>query len=154
VDVGDADPLDYLFFGGRNKSPTDRPAHFAHANTAESLIGVWLAVGKDSTEERLLARLGATLQDEERDAPEPWRRVRVARLPEGEVRLGPGGRAQGRRIEGATVRVRDLPAARRILERDPRIKDAIVANRDASSLFLPPAVTHGLWLEFRQGEGR
>ena len=32
-----------LFFARRQHSPTDRPEHFAHANTAFSLAGVWLA---------------------------------------------------------------------------------------------------------------
>ena len=42
----DVDPLRYIFMFGRNQSPTDRPEHFAHANTAESLIGAWLAAGR------------------------------------------------------------------------------------------------------------
>src|SRR6185503_11500621 len=33
----------HLFFGGRQRSPTDRPEHFAHPNSAVGLIGVWLA---------------------------------------------------------------------------------------------------------------
>jgi hypothetical protein len=48
--------LKRLFFARRQHSPTDRPEHFAHANTALSLAGVWLAgaVG----EQRLLPMLG------------------------------------------------------------------------------------------------
>jgi hypothetical protein len=34
--------LGYVFFAGLNQSPTDRPEHFAHANTAFRLEGVWL----------------------------------------------------------------------------------------------------------------
>jgi catechol 2,3-dioxygenase-like lactoylglutathione lyase family enzyme len=150
VDVDDGNPLDYMFFGPRNKSPTDRPEHFAHANTADSLIGVWLSVGDRSAEERMLERLGVTLRDEERDAPGTYLKIRVAPLPEGEILLMQQAAAPERRIVGATVRVRDLAAARRIVERDPRVRDVLVAKRGASSIFLPPSVTHGLWLELRQ----
>jgi hypothetical protein len=78
----------------------------------------------------------------------------VARLPEGEVLFLPAGGSAGRPIVGATVRVRDLSSARRVLDRDAGIRTAIVTKRGASSIFLPPAVTHGLWLEFRQVRGR
>ena len=46
-----------LFFSRRQHPPTDRPEHFAHANTAFSLARVWLA-GADA-EQRLLPALGA-----------------------------------------------------------------------------------------------
>jgi hypothetical protein len=155
VDISDTDPLDYIFFGGRNKSPTDRPEHFAHANTAESLTGVWLAGEDLSREMRMLQRLGADLMAAEREGPDGRRHVRLARLPEGEVRLLPGSAQQisGRRIVGATVRVRDLAAARKLLERDPAVAPALVARPGSSSILLPPSVTHGLWLELRQGAG-
>ncbi len=35
--------LDWLFFVGDNRSPTDRPEHFAHANGAIAMSRVWLA---------------------------------------------------------------------------------------------------------------
>lgn len=61
--------LHYLFFGPRNASPTDRPEHFAHSNTATSLISVWLA-GEDLQHERaLFARLGATVVRREVSVP-------------------------------------------------------------------------------------
>src|SRR4029453_15768589 len=50
----------HVFFGPRNHSPTDRPLHFDHANTAESLLAVWLAGGDLSAERRVLSALGAT----------------------------------------------------------------------------------------------
>jgi hypothetical protein len=43
--------LGQLFFARRQRSPTDRPVHFAHANTAFSLVGVWLTGG--TAEQRL-----------------------------------------------------------------------------------------------------
>ena len=147
VDTGslglNADPLRYIFMFGRNQSPTDRPEHFAHANTAESLIGVWLAGDDLSAERRLLEKIGARIHEDEVRVPEPVQ-AHVARLAEGEVVLLPGARqlVRGRRIVGATVRIRDLATAERATGgRGQKI---------GSSIFLPPAVTHGLWLELRE----
>ena len=147
VDAGslglNADPLQYIFMFGRNQSPTDRPEHFAHANTAESLIGVWLAAGDLSNERRLLETIGARVRPEAVRVPDPVT-APVAHLAEGDVLLLPGSRqlVPGRRIVGATLRVRDLATARRIL--------AGRGREIGSSIFLPPAITHGLWLELRE----
>jgi glyoxalase-like protein len=138
-----ADPLQYIFMSGRNQSPTDRPEHFAHPNTAESLIGVWLAGDDLSGERRLLEKIGARIKADEVRVPEPIR-AQVAHLAEGDVVLLPASRqlVPGRRIVGATMRVRDLATARRVLGGRGR---AI-----GSSIFLPPELTHGLWLELRE----
>jgi hypothetical protein len=37
-----------FFFAGDNRSPTDRPEHLLHANTAYATGGVWIADGEDS----------------------------------------------------------------------------------------------------------
>jgi catechol 2,3-dioxygenase-like lactoylglutathione lyase family enzyme len=142
-----ADPLRYIFMSGRNQSPTDRPEHFAHANTAESLIGVWLAGDDLSAERRLLEKLGAGITTENRRVPDQIK-VPVAHLTEGEVVLLPAARqlVPGRRIVGATLRVRDLAAARKVL--------AGRGQEIGSSVFLPPALTHGLWLELRAAGNR
>jgi hypothetical protein len=139
----DTDPLRYIFMSGRNQSPTDRPEHFAHPNTADALIGVWLAGEDLSPERRLLERIGARLQAGEVRVPEPVH-AQIASLDEGEVVLLPAARQllPGRRIVGATVRVRDLAAARRVLAGRGRVI--------GSSIFLPPEITHGLWLELRE----
>jgi catechol 2,3-dioxygenase-like lactoylglutathione lyase family enzyme len=150
VDVSDGERMDYIFFGARNKSPTDKPEHFAHANTAESLVGVWLAVDGESQERRMLEAMGATVGEEERDAPGTWLKTRVVRMSQGEVVFARGSSQYDRPIAGATLRVRDLATARRILERDPRTRTALVAKRGSSSIFVPPELAHGLWLEFRQ----
>jgi catechol 2,3-dioxygenase-like lactoylglutathione lyase family enzyme len=45
--------LAWLFFGaGSNRSPTDRPEHFAHANTANATLAIWIAGGD---QKRMLA---------------------------------------------------------------------------------------------------
>jgi catechol 2,3-dioxygenase-like lactoylglutathione lyase family enzyme len=141
----------YVFFGPRNHSPTDRPEHFAHPNGADSLIGVWLAADDLSRERRLLQAIGATLERKSVHVPEAFS-AEVAQLPEGTVVLLPGRRqaVPGRPIAGATVRVTDLAAARRLLERVPGVSLRSASGSGWSSVFLPPALTHGLWLELRE----
>ena len=143
--------LQYMFFGGRNASPTDRPEHFAHDNTADSLIAVWLA-GDDLSEERkLLGTVGASFARRTVYAPGAVE-AEVAQLVEGEVVFLPGSHqiVKGRRIVGATLRVKRLATAGDVMER-ANVKGLRMGGVNRSSLFLPPAVTHGLWLELRQG---
>lgn len=151
IDFPDAGGLGYMFLSGRNKSPTDRPEHFAHANTAQSLISVWLAADDVSRERRLLEALGATFVEADVRIPSEVR-APVARLAEGDVILLPRTRQAiaDRRILGATLRVTNLETAREIFGRDQRVPPAIVVTPAGRSVFLPPARTHGLWLEFRE----
>ena len=146
VDITDGQPLDYIFFGGRNKAPTDRPEHFAHANGAESLIGVWLAGDDLSPERTMLAALGAKLARRQIHAPDPVG-ADIAQLQESEVVFLPGARqlVPGRRIVGVTIRVASLANARKILH-----AVAATAPSSRSSIFLPPSIAHGLWLELRE----
>ena len=80
--------------------------------------------------------------------PDPLE-ARVARLGEGEVLLLPRSRqlVAARRIVGATLLVRSLAGARRALE---SFRDSGVVVQ-GTSVFVPPAVAHGLWLELREG---
>lgn len=144
--IADGHPLDYIFVGGRNRSPTDRPEHFAHANGAASLIGVWLAGDDLSHERAMLAAMGATVTADEVHVPDPVK-ADVARLEEGAVVFLSGGRqlVPGRRIVGATLRVASLAKARRVTG-----AVAPSAPSTPTSVFLPPSVTHGLWLELRE----
>lgn len=134
--------LGYLFFGLRNASPTDRPEHFAHANTAYALTRVWLAGDDLSAERRLLAALGATIRREAVEFPD---RVdaEVAALPEGSVVLLPGRFqiVRGRPIVGLTVAVRDLDTAATFA--------GASARRTASSVFVDPRDALGYRLELR-----
>ena len=143
-----------MFLSGRNQSPTDRPEHVAHANTAESLVRVWLAADDLSRERRLLEALGATVAETDVHVPEATR-APVARFSEGDVMLLPGARqlVPGRRITGATLRVRSVDAARAILARGQAAPPDVVASPSGRSIFLPPSRTHGLWLEFREPAG-
>jgi hypothetical protein len=141
----------YVFFGALNHSPTDRPEHFAHANGADALVGVWLASDDLGRERRLLQSLGATFA--ERAAPLPRAgTATIATLPDGdEVVLLPAGHqlVSGRPIVGATLRVKSLAVARRILAGIPGLELAAAPARDAGSVFIPPSAAHGMWLELR-----
>jgi len=138
--------LPYVFFGPRNASPTDRPEHFAHPNTATALIEVWLAGDDLSRERQLLKAVGAHFESAVVRVPDPIR-AEVARLAEGGVVLLPGVRrlVPGRKIVGVTVAVRSLSAAARALA--PASLSGIRQAPDR--LWLPPSVTHGLWIELR-----
>lgn len=136
----------YIFFGERNASPTDLPVHFAHANTAESLIAVWLA-GADFTEERaLLARYGAKGAAKNRTLLGVVAQV-IDLAEGGAVYLLPTGARlkPDRPIVGVTFGVKSLEAATKVL------RDAgVLYSKDYSgSLLLTPQVTGGLWIELR-----
>lgn len=147
----EGDDLDDLFFGGRNRSPTDRPEHFAHANTAEALIGVWLAPAEPAPVLSLLERVGAEIEPAEVAVPGQVAAT-VARFAEGFVTLLPASRriAANRPIVGVTFRVRDLAAARRALESGGVAAPAAVEHSGGASVFLPPELAHGLWVELRE----
>ncbi|HTM24856.1 MAG TPA: VOC family protein [Vicinamibacterales bacterium] len=142
---------DYVFLSGRNLSPTDRPEHFAHPNTAESFVGVWLAAGDLSKERQLLESTGAMFTEEDVRVPDAVR-APVAHLAEGDVVFLPASRQliPGRPIVGATLRVRSVETARSLIERIAGARLVSFSSRRRSSVFLPPSLTHGLWLELRQ----
>ena len=54
-----------------------------------------------------------------------------------------------RPVAGVTLRVESLDSLRRILVREKL--EALRSEEFPRSLFLSPSVTHGLWLEFREG---
>ncbi len=148
VDFPPSHPLGYIFFAHRNRSPTDRPEHFAHPNTAYSLIAVWLAGDDLSPERKLLAALGGAVRKQTVLAPEPVR-AEVVSLQDAQIYLLPASRRlmPGRKIVGATVGVRSLAAARAALH--VRLPHR-TRNGGGKSLFLPPSLTHGIWLELRE----
>jgi hypothetical protein len=143
--------LKRLFFARRQRSPTDRPEHFAHANTALTLTSVWLADGMP--EQRLLAMLGAAPIGEPPCGPF-GSGVAAFSLPEGEVVFVPvtAQLAPGRPIVGATVTVENLETARSILNGN-RIRHDRVAGCARDSLWVRPSDAHGMWLELRQQPG-
>jgi hypothetical protein len=140
--------LKRVFFSGRQHSPTDRPEHFAHPNTAFALSGVWLAGAE--AERRLLPLLGAS--PVEAPTCSPFSAATAAySLPEANVVFLPatGQLVPGRSIVGVTVRVRSLQAVRHVLTNN-RIAFEVPAGCDDRSLWVDPRAAHGMWLEFRQ----
>jgi catechol 2,3-dioxygenase-like lactoylglutathione lyase family enzyme len=150
-----ADPrLDYLFFGGDNRSPTDKPEHFAHANTACSLVGVWLADVENAALRKLLRALGANFHD--RDVQVPARiKATEATLARGTtLTLLPRSERliSDRPIIGAVLLTRDLEQEARLAGKVGIGDIRRSQGPGYHSLILPPAATHGLWLEFRQSD--
>ena len=146
VALDDQGPLPYMFFGARQRSPTDRPEHFVHPNTASALVSVWLAADDLSAERRMLSAVGARFEERTVFVPRPVRTT-VARFAHGDVVLLPGQhqRVPGRRIVGVSVSVRDRRAAARVIgarafagEPSPGV-----------GLFVAPDTALGYWLELR-----
>ncbi len=148
--------LDYLFFVGSNRSPTDRPEHFAHANATSALIGAWIADAGNPALRALLAALGAKFSAGEVSFPERGEAT-FAELDNGIVTLLPESARGigGRPIIGAVLRTGDLDAVTRRLRAARLDRDARrVDGAGYRALVLPPGRTHGLWLEFRETPAR
>jgi len=91
LDFPPENPLHPLFFGNRNKSPTDKPEHFAHANTAERLSALWV---NDSQPLRaLLQGLGIVMTPMPPSNPLCDFKGTVATLPDGNLYLVPSASA-------------------------------------------------------------
>jgi hypothetical protein len=140
--------LGRLFFAQRQRSPTDRPEHFAHANTAFTLATVWLAGA--AAEQDLLQRLGAVPIGEVPCGPFGSSSAALS-LPEGKIVFYPAiaQLSPGRPIVAATLTVSSLDTVRSILSRNHiRFDEIRGCNRE--SLWVGPTVAHGFWLEFHQ----
>jgi hypothetical protein len=150
-----SDPrLDYLFFGGDNRSPTDRPEHFAHANTAYTLTGVWIADAENPALRQLLRTLGA--QFSRRTVQLPARGEAIdARLARGTtLTLLPRNFRfmADRPLIGAVLLTRDLEQLAAFVRKVSIDDIRTTTGPGYHSLILPPSETHGLWLEFRQAD--
>ena len=142
-----APPFGFLFWIADNRSPTDRPEHFAHPNGATALGAVWIATDDGDALARLLVGLGGRRQRREVLAPDRVEAT-VITLAEGDVVILPARHQllPGRPIIGASFHVRDVATVRR----------ALVAGRVsprtglelAERLVVEPSKAHGLWLEF------
>ena len=137
----------FLFWIEDNRSPTDRPEHFAHPNGATALGAVWIATDDGDVLARLLVGLGGRQQRREVLAPDKVEAT-VVTLAEGEVFILPARHRllPGRPIIGASFRVRDLATVRRALAAggvSPRTGLELPER-----LVVEPSKAHGLWLEF------
>lgn len=147
--------LQWLFLGeGSNRSPTDRPEHFAHPNGANATLAVWIACSDEDRERalRLFEALGATVGQQVVRAPDQMRTTVATVENGGEVIFLPVKRQllPGRPIVGIVFGTRDLPAALHALRsagvKGPRSVEAPAYR----SLIVSPQDTRGVWLEFRE----
>ena len=147
--------LRWLFLAeGSNRSPADRPEHFAHPNGANATLAVWVACSdRDRARAlRLFTALGATVTREVIRAPEPLSATVATVENGGEVVLLPSQRQllPGRPIVGIVFRTRDLSAALQAL-RLGRVEGVRSIDTPAyRGLIVPPHDTRGVRLEFRE----
>jgi hypothetical protein len=139
-----------LFFANRLQPPTDGVAYWAHPNTAYKLRAVWLSAAGD--ERRLLTALGGNLAEESGCAPFDSHARGVVLPGDGDevfvtsrVRQPPP-----RAIVGMTLLVRDIGAARRVLEHGDIPYVSASSCSGSQSLWIQPSHAHNLWLELRQ----
>jgi len=140
--------LAYLFFVRDNRSPTDRPEHFAHRNGATALRAVWIATESGAELERLLVHLGGSSARRTVLAPDSVVAT-VVTVDQGEVVILPVSHqvAAGRPIIGASFRVSDVELVTRQLS---AAGTAVRFEKGAAHrIVVPPCATHGIWLEFR-----
>lgn len=149
VAFAETDPLATYFFGMSGPSPTDRPEHFVHANSARSLESVWIAPDDADAVEAMLGRLGARFETA-RACLERCGEARIATL--GDQRLviveTERQRVPGRPIIGATIRVASLDRARQAMAAGGLSEADITVDDDR--ILVSPAVANGLWLEFHE----
>jgi hypothetical protein len=140
----------YLFMVRDNRSPTDRPEHFAHPNGATALSAVWIATEHGDALARLLVQLGGRQRRRQVLAPDPVEAT-VVSLAEGEVFILPKRHQvlAGRPVIGASFSVPDLSEVRRRLIQ-AQIKSWEGAGT-AERVVVEPKVAHGMWIEFRRG---
>ena len=145
--------LKFLFFDQDNRSPTDLPEHFSHANTAVAMTGVWLALDEPARKSiaKVLRALGAVASTRTVFVPAATR-VEGWNVQNGYIALLPKSRElhPGRPIVGVDFEVRDLSAAIRWLDSasNPSLADG--RHPGTGRLFIPPASAHGLWVSFHE----
>lgn len=131
-------PLGWIFFGQLNRSPTDRPEHFVHANGAQTLQAVWLAAPDHGELLELLERYDARPCDGG---------TRVPLAASDELRLLPPDTSlpPGRRILGVSVTVADLDRAVEVLA-----AAGVPAQARGESVLVAPLHASRVWLELRE----
>jgi catechol 2,3-dioxygenase-like lactoylglutathione lyase family enzyme len=140
-----------FFFEGNNRSPTDRPEYFQHANSAYATSGVWIAAGEDSPLVPLLKAAGGKVATQKVFTPTE-RNAKTVRVQNGEVVFLPKSSQiiPGRPIVGVVFLTRDLAALQRCLSAAHIPSAAHVEAAHHRSVIVGPQQTLGLWLEFRE----
>lgn len=140
-------PAPYLFFAARQASPTDRPEHFSHRNTATSLEEVWLARDSFDADTRVFRALGAQMQVSPVEQPLSGLATRV-QFPGGAVVLLPkeAQLVPDRPIVGLVVTIADIARTADVLG----ASGIPMVFRAGNRLLVAPNHTAGFWLEFRR----
>ena len=138
--------LQFMFFVRDNRADSDRPEHFAHPNSATAMTEVWIAVDDPARFSNLFAALGIFPKIETAFVPEPSAAT-IFEVENGKVILLAKSRQliAGRPVIGATFQVANVKAVADRLSRSPSASSDLGEER----LVVPPAATHGIWLEFR-----
>ena len=144
--------LDFVFFDQDNRSPTDKPEHFSHPNSAAAMTGVWLALDDRARASltKLFLSLGAQMHEEVVAAP-TLTRASVFTVQNGRVVVLPKSQqwVDGRPVIGAVFQVRDFTTAARYLGTRTELHlPGGTATAGQRCLVIPPTLAHGLWLEF------
>lgn len=140
----------FLFFVRDNRSPSDRPEHFAHPNRATALNAVWVATEHGDALAQLLVQLGGRQQRRQVLAPDRSEAT-VVTLAAGEVVILPEQHqvVPRRPVIGASFLVPDLTRVRQILV--PAQIEPWAGTGTGERVVVGPTVAHGIWLEFRRG---
>lgn len=133
--------LGFIFFVKDNRSPSDKPKHFAHPNSAIAMTAVWLALDDETCNSltRLLTVLGAVTSQKTVFAPNAVK-ARVFNVQNGQVIVLPRSHQLhiDRAVVGATFRIWS----------DSSVSHVSGGNR---KLLVPPSTARGLWLDLREG---
>lgn len=135
--------LGFVFITLDNRSPTDRPEHFDHANGAVAMSEVWIASDDPAPLKELLLALGANSRSGAVRAPE-WTEGEILELQNGRVVIVRARYQlrQDRPIVGVVMSTK--------LPRNEALPDECSnANNSGSRSLIMPSNAHGLWLEFR-----
>jgi catechol 2,3-dioxygenase-like lactoylglutathione lyase family enzyme len=135
--------LSFVFITPDNRSPTDRPEHFAHANRAFAMSEVWIASEESAPLKTLLLALGAKSKVGTVQVPESTE-GEAFELQNGRVIVVPGRYQlrEGRPVIGVVMSTMLDPRESPTHER-PHVS----TSRSAS--LIEPNDAHGFWLEFR-----
>lgn len=126
LELSDPRLSSWIFFAGDNRSPTDRPEHFAHANGAFATREVWVAIDDATPLVRLLTALGAGSREEMRGQPLNAK-ARVLDLADG-------------------GRIVLMPGRHQIVAGHPLIGVVMASTGRGTQL-----ESHGLWLTLQPG---
>jgi beta-lactamase class D len=147
--------LSSVFFVQDNRSPTDRPEHFAHPNGAIALARVWWAPEDPQPMRRLLEALGGVATTAAVSAPARVEAT-VFRVENGEVVILPASHQvmRDRPIAGVTFRVRSLEATAKYFANAGVRVDTTPDAQGVPRVLVAPSEARGMYLEFREDTQR